>query len=674
MRKILLFALMLSGMIVGAQTSVTNGNCKAQFKYAVNDKIMTLLPATAIDFYDRSEGNITAWYWDFGDGYTSEEQNPSHIYNHPIQGTMVKMSPYRTVSLTVLSGDTCKSLYSEVLNIMDGTTYQVPECKARFKYYQTVYDSISGTASFQLTNLSEGDSLTYLWQFDNGKTSSEQEPTVTFDIKQPENKVCLTVLGKNNCTDTFCDAVYIENPNLPVIDPTYCKTYFKYGINYDIKTFAPALVLDFYSAASPDAVEWKWDFDDGSSSDEPNPTHIFNFPLSTDNVLADPNPFRKVCLSVKTSSGCISSYCETINIYMATTPPVEPEQKCHAWFKYYKPTDVVSIPEVIPYRLVDVSEGKVIRRLWQFEDGTTSSDAEPLVSFDFQKPTQKVCLTIYTADSCSSTWCETIYVADEQTNPNKSSGWNYTMKYVSNFPEQMSSCAGYAKAQVYLKDSLIEATDYSWSNGVFGQEVKGLCPAHSYTVKARTPDGTIVSGTFVLNSDGSVTEVPVNWYITGARDNWQIQYDLIDKNYTVEWRLCDGTLVQSDSIALGSINCGSGESNLLLKDASGNVVYSENISMKSLATYLNPELENSPVKFYPNPVTDVYYIKYYGNALNELQVQICDVSGKLILLSKFQNVESGQQISLNVNSLRKGFYICRMISGKKLIAAEKFSK
>ena len=113
MRKLLLFALMQVGLITNAQTSINNGNCKAQFKYAINTQVMTLLPATAINFYDRSEGQVTEWYWDFGNGNTSREQNPMFVFNHPQVGPNVKMSPYQTVSLTILTSDGCKSFYSE---------------------------------------------------------------------------------------------------------------------------------------------------------------------------------------------------------------------------------------------------------------------------------------------------------------------------------------------------------------------------------------------------------------------------------------------------------------------------------------------------------------------------------------------------------------------------------
>lgn len=676
MRKLLLIAFLLTGIAASAQNSGTNGNCKAQFKYEVNTQVMTLLPATAINFYDRSEGKVTEWYWDFGDGSTSREQNPMYIFNHPQAGPLVKISPYRTVNLTVLTSDGCKSFYSETINIMDGSTYQAPVCAARFKYYKTAFDSIAKTASFQLTNLSEGDSLTYLWQFDNGKTSTEKEPTVTFDLSQKERKVCLNVYGKNKCMDTFCDAVYVIEPTDPVIDPAECYTAFGYTVNFDIKLFAPGLALNFYSKASPEAVEWKWEFGDGTTSDEQNPMHIYNFPISTDGTTKD-NGDRKVCLTVKTKTGCVVTYCETLNIYMKTTPPDYDPQQCHAWFKYYRPTDIITIPEVIPFKFVDASEGKVVSRIWQFEDGTTSTEAEPQVNFDFQKSMQKVCLTIYTADSCSSTWCEVIYVTPPKPDTiitDLPAVEQYTMRYKSSFPIQMSSCAGYAMAQVYKGDSIIKATNYVWSTGVEGQEVKGLCPTKSYSVKALTPDGTIVSGTFVFNSDGSVTEVPVNWYITGARDNWHIQYDVTNKDYTVEWKLCDGTIVRSDSIPLNSINCGSSESNLILKDAAGNVVYSENISLKSLATFIEPELTTAPIRLFPNPVTDVLNIQYNGANLETIQIEILDISGKQVMVQKLFNVDSGQTIGLNVIALNKGIYLARISSGKQLIGVEKFTR
>ena len=87
-----------------------------------------------------------------------------------------------------------------------------------------------------------------------------------------------------------------------------------------------------------------------------------------------------------------------------------------------------------------------------------------------------------------------------------------------------------------------------------------------------------------------------------------------------------------------------------------------------------PNQAMSQTKLFPNPVTDVLNIQYSGNALNEMQIEIVDLSGRVVLVQNLFDIETGQQISLNVNSLRKGIYLCRMISGKQIIGIEKFSK
>ena len=59
-------------------------------------------------FYDYSIGNITNWHWDFGDGTTSDEQNPIHQYS--------KKNVW-TVKLTV-EGPAGKSERSKVWEVM----------------------------------------------------------------------------------------------------------------------------------------------------------------------------------------------------------------------------------------------------------------------------------------------------------------------------------------------------------------------------------------------------------------------------------------------------------------------------------------------------------------------------------------------------------------------------
>jgi PKD repeat protein len=53
--------------------------CKASFTVSLDS--MTSFPFL-YHFQDNSSGNINSWHWDFGDGRTSDEQNPSHQYEN----------------------------------------------------------------------------------------------------------------------------------------------------------------------------------------------------------------------------------------------------------------------------------------------------------------------------------------------------------------------------------------------------------------------------------------------------------------------------------------------------------------------------------------------------------------------------------------------------------------
>ncbi|MBN2275515.1 MAG: PKD domain-containing protein [Bacteroidales bacterium] len=66
--------------------------CKADFKYEIipsplMDSMLSssIIPfgSFLVRFQDLSAGDVTEWVWDFGDGTTSEEQNPHHIFYYP---------------------------------------------------------------------------------------------------------------------------------------------------------------------------------------------------------------------------------------------------------------------------------------------------------------------------------------------------------------------------------------------------------------------------------------------------------------------------------------------------------------------------------------------------------------------------------------------------------------
>ena len=71
-------------------------------------------PPLTVNFTDESTGDITEWLWDFGDGETGAEQNPSHTYQN--DGTY-------TVSLTVTGpGGSDTETKTGYINITDSAT------------------------------------------------------------------------------------------------------------------------------------------------------------------------------------------------------------------------------------------------------------------------------------------------------------------------------------------------------------------------------------------------------------------------------------------------------------------------------------------------------------------------------------------------------------------------
>lgn len=676
MKTFLLLLLAFNLSFAFAQNMEEYSECKAAFKYELNTQIMSIVPATALNFYDASYGEAVEWHWDFGDETTSTEQNPVHVYVLPFfnDSMKVKINPYRTVILRVITADGCSSEYSETINIYDPFPVENSACRAAYKYYQLSYDSVQQTATFQFNNYSEGDNLTYEWMFGDGTTSNEAEPRFTYDFSQPERKVCLTITSASGCSDTFCDAVYVNSNSVDPVEPvdtfvTGCYAAFKYDMNYDYQTFAPALVLNFYSGSNDNVDKYFWDFGDGTTSDEANPIHSFNLVQNNDSIIRDVYPFRKVCLTITTKDGCESSYCEEINIYDYSIPV----DACDASFKYFTPDDIVTIPEIVPYQFF-ATGSNIVEWNWYFEDGTESHEAKPIMYFDVFKEKQQVCLSIVTADGCTNKWCETIYLSSGivdtfYTEPT----CGYSFKYNSSYPAEASACVGKISAQVVLGDSAVETEYYYWTtpggNMVESQELNNLCPTQYYTVTALTKDGCKFSESVVFNADGTVTVVPIYWWMDGSGDDAYIKYEVSDSSYIVEWVLCDGSVVAATDIMLSQIDCGTNDVNMILRDAEGNVIYEQKVGTE---TGINEPVKTG-LELYPNPVKNVLHLKV-GQALKSpVKYEIVDANGTLVQKGRL-NQNSANIHAINVSSLGRGIYIMRIFLKENEIVNQRFIK
>jgi PKD repeat protein len=165
-----------------------------------------------VTFSDLSSNEPTSWSWDFGDGQTSTERDPSHTYDQP--------GDY-TVSLTV-SNDYGSDTKTEVDYISVGEPIQPIA-----NFYAS---PISGTVPLLVTfsDLSVGSPESWLWNFGDGSTSTEQNPSHTY-FETGSFSVTLTVsntLGSDTMVDPDC-----INVTAGAIDtqPIYLPLIFKDG-------------------------------------------------------------------------------------------------------------------------------------------------------------------------------------------------------------------------------------------------------------------------------------------------------------------------------------------------------------------------------------------------------------------------------------------------------------
>ncbi|WP_281085414.1 PKD domain-containing protein, partial [Methanosarcina acetivorans] len=119
-----------------------------------------------VQFTDNSTGSPTEWSWDFGDGATSNESSPMHTYS---------AAGNYTVNLTVEnSAGTDFEVKTDYITVLEPST---PEPVAAFTADVTNGD-VPLTVNF--TDQSTGSPASWLWDFGDGATSTEQNPVHTY--------------------------------------------------------------------------------------------------------------------------------------------------------------------------------------------------------------------------------------------------------------------------------------------------------------------------------------------------------------------------------------------------------------------------------------------------------------------------------------------------------------
>lgn len=179
-----------------------------------------------VNFTDLSSGPVISWSWDFGNGGTSTAQNPSHEYTSA--GTY-------TVNLTVTS-EICSDTETKT-DYITVSTSPVADFAG---------DPTSGYAplTVSFTDLSTNSPTSWSWDFGDGGTSTEQNPTHTYDTA---GTYTVSLTASNACgSDIETKADYVTVTEAPPEAPMFVES-----ISMRLKTAGPNVT----AYATPKVVE-----------------------------------------------------------------------------------------------------------------------------------------------------------------------------------------------------------------------------------------------------------------------------------------------------------------------------------------------------------------------------------------------------------------------------------
>ena len=199
-------------------------------------------PPVTITFQNQSLGTgVLSYQWSFGDGGTSTNPNPVYAYNNP--------GNY-TVRLIVTNSVGCVDTIIKPNSVILGTV------QAAFTSAATVCQG----QSLVLTNTSNPVPGSVNWDFGDGSNATTinankiYSNTGTYTIKM--------IAHFGACIDSSSRSVTV----LPKPTSSFVGDIFR--------ACKPPLTVNFISSV-PGAVTYNWNFGDGSTSISPNPTHTY---------------------------------------------------------------------------------------------------------------------------------------------------------------------------------------------------------------------------------------------------------------------------------------------------------------------------------------------------------------------------------------------------------------
>jgi len=226
------------------------------------------LSATFTDQSTISNGvAIASWFWDFGDGTTSNQSNPNHVYT--VQGIY-------PVKVRVTDAAGC----SDSLVKPSYITVSIPTAK-----FTTIDSMFCPTSQIKFTNASLGGfNPSYSWDFGNGTFNGVNPPLHTYPLVNSYT-VLLTVKDIYNCTATYSKSILVDTPAA------------SFTMDDSVASCPPLITNFTFTGHYNKSVQWN--FGDGGASDSLNPQRIYSIPGIDTVVLTVTSPGQCIARASK---------------------------------------------------------------------------------------------------------------------------------------------------------------------------------------------------------------------------------------------------------------------------------------------------------------------------------------------------------------------------------------
>lgn len=301
--------------------------------FTVSDTCFPALPQFTDQSTITAPDNIVAWSWDFGNGNTSSQQNPTTPYS--TNGTY-------TVSLTTTSSQNCTNTISQSV-----TVYAEPSASFDVNFSSNglnapggcLYETIDFTDNSTIN--SPDNITTWEWDFGDGNTSNTQNPTHQY-ATEGNYTVQLIITSNNGCTDTVSTTLDIY----PVPVASYTTN--------DVCIYTSATFVESSTITSGNITNWDWDFNDANNSTLQNPTHLYS---------VDGNYTPQ--LIVTSDFGCKDTTTSSITIFPTPQSNFTAFDACIYDSASFMDQSSINAPD------------NIVNWNWDFGDGNTSTNQNP---------------------------------------------------------------------------------------------------------------------------------------------------------------------------------------------------------------------------------------------------------------------------------------------------------